>query len=98
MSESENSDDSGDESDELFENSGIQEESSKPSKQVYRISLYESASLSVSEWASLFECLFPNSSETVKPSDLKFLGMIPLGMQNVLGYKTSGFVEPLAWK
>merc|ERR1711933_43367 len=34
MSESENSDDSGDESDELFENSGIQEEASKPSKQV----------------------------------------------------------------
>ena len=56
MSESENSDDSGDESDELFENSGIQEESSKPSKQVYRISLYESPSLSMSESVCLDVC------------------------------------------
>ena len=43
-----------------------------------------------------FVCLFPNSSKTTKPDELKFWGMIPLGMQKVLGY--SGFVEPLAGK
>ena len=46
-------------------------------------SLYKSASLSVSEF--VFVCLFPNFSETANPSELKFWGMIPLGMQNVLG-------------
>ena len=49
------------------------------------VSLYKSTSLSVSEWVCLFVCLFPNSSETANPSELKFWGMIPLGMQNVLG-------------
>ena len=41
------------------------------------------------EWVIV--CLFPNSSETANPSDLKFWGMIPLGMQNVsnLGYPDS---------
>ena len=40
----------------------------------------------VCQWVSLFVCLFPNSSETANPSDLKFGGMMPLGgMQNVLG-------------
>ena len=45
------------------------------------ISLYQSNSLSVSEcvW------MFPNYSETANPSDLKFWGMIPLGMEKVLG-------------
>ena len=32
-----------------------------------------------------FVCLFPNSSKTTKPDELKFWGMIPLGMQKVLG-------------
>ena len=44
-------------------------------------SLNKSTSLLV----SLFVCLLPNSSETANPSNLKFWGMIPLGMQNVLG-------------
>ena len=30
-------------------------------------------------------CLFPNSSETAYANDLKFRGMIPLGMEKVLG-------------
>ena len=34
----------------------------------------------VSEWVSLCVCLFPNSSKTTKPDELKFWGMIPLGM------------------
>ena len=37
------------------------------------VSLYKSTSLSVSEWVCLFVCLFPNSSETANPSELKFL-------------------------
>ena len=32
-----------------------------------------------------FVCLFPNSSKTTKPDELKLWGMIPLGMQKVLG-------------
>ena len=48
-------------------------------------SLYESTSLSVSEFVCVFVCLFPNSSETANPSELKFWGMIPLGMRKVLG-------------
>ena len=32
-----------------------------------------------------FVCLFPNSSKTTQPDELKFWGMIPLGMQKVLG-------------
>ena len=34
---------------------------------------------SVSEWVCLSVWMFPNSSETANPSELKFLGMIPLG-------------------
>ena len=44
-------------------------------------SLYQCTSLSV----SLFVCLFPNSSKTASPSELKIWGMIPLGMRKVLG-------------
>ena len=33
----------------------------------------------------LFVFLFPNSSETVTPNELKVWGMIPLGVQMVLG-------------
>ena len=40
---------------------------------------------SVSESVCLFVCLFPNSSETGNPSELKFLGMIPLEIGKVLG-------------
>ena len=39
----------------------------------------------VSEFVYLFVYLFPNSSETANPNELKFWGMIPLGMQKVLG-------------
>ena len=42
--------------------------------------------------------MFPISSETANPSELKFWGMIPLGMEKVLGLKTFEFVEPLAKK
>ena len=45
-----------------------------------KISLYQSTSLSVSECV----CLFPNSTETANLNDLKFWGMIPLGMEKVL--------------
>ena len=48
---------------------------------IYLLSLYQSTSLSV----SLCVWMFPNSSETANPSELKFLGMIPLGMEKVLG-------------
>ena len=47
----------------------------------YVLSLYKSNIMSVSE----FVCSFPNSSKTTKPDELKFWGMIPLGMQEVLG-------------
>ena len=47
----------------------------------YVLSLYKSNIMSVSE----FVWLFPNSSKTTKPDELKFWGMIPLGMQEVLG-------------
>ena len=39
----------------------------------------------VSEWVSLCVWMFPNSSETANPSELKFWGMIPLGNGKVLG-------------
>ena len=51
----------------------------------FLISLYQSTSLSVSEWVSLSVWMFPNSSETANPSELKFWGMIPLGIGKVLG-------------
>ena len=57
-------------------------------------SLYKSNRMSVSE----FFRLFPNSSETTKPDELKFWEITSLGMLNVLGLKTSVFVEPLAGK
>ena len=43
-----------------------------PSYLCSRLSLYKSTSLSVSECVCLFVCLFPNSSETANPSELKF--------------------------
>ena len=36
-------------------------------------------------------CSAPNSSEMACPNELKFLGIIPLGVQIVLGQITSGF-------
>ena len=33
----------------------------------------------------VFVCSFPNSSKTVDPNELKFWGMISLGVQKVLG-------------
>ena len=39
----------------------------------------------VSEWVCVCVWMFPNSSETANPSDLKFWGMIPLGIGKVLG-------------
>ena len=38
-----------------------------------------------SEFVYLFVYLFPNSSKTMNPNELKFWGMIPLGVQMVLG-------------
>ena len=49
------------------------------------LSLYNSASLSLSEWVCLCVCLFPNFYETANFSKLKFRGMIPVGMEKVLG-------------
>ena len=40
---------------------------------------------------SLSVCLFVNFSKTAEPDELKFWGMIPLGLQMVLGQKTSRF-------
>ena len=40
--------------------------------------------LSLSE-SCLFVCLFPNSSETANPSELKCGGMIPLEIRKILG-------------
>ena len=52
------------------------------------ISLYQSTSLSVSEsvW------MFPNSSETANPKDLKFWGMIPLGIRRTVSRKIACIV------
>ena len=47
------------------------------------VSFYNSSRMVVSK----FVCLFPNSSETANTSDLKFWGMIPFGMEKVLGQK-----------
>ena len=41
----------------------------------------------VCQWVSESVWMFPDSSETANPSDLKFWGMIPLGMEKVLGLK-----------
>ena len=41
--------------------------------------------LYVSESVSECVCLFPNSYETANPNELKFLGIIPLGMEKGLG-------------
>ena len=49
---------------------------------VHYTSLYQNTSLSVSEFVCLFGC-----SETANPSELKFWGKIPLGMEKVLGWK-----------
>ena len=47
--------------------------------------LYLSIKALVCQWVSLCVCLFPNSYETANPNELKFWGMIPLGMEKVLG-------------
>ena len=39
----------------------------------------------VCQWVSLCVWMFPNSSKTANPSELKFWGMIPLGIGKVLG-------------
>ena len=39
----------------------------------------------VSEWVCVCVWMFPNSYETANPSELKFWGMIPLGIGKVLG-------------
>ena len=39
----------------------------------------------VCQWVSESVWMFPNSYETANPSELKFWGMIPLGMEKVLG-------------
>ena len=51
------------------------------------ISLSKHLSVSESVWLfdCLFVCLFPNSSETTNPSELKYWEMILLGMEKVLG-------------
>ena len=41
----------------------------------------------VCQWVSLCDCFFPNSSKTANPSELKFWGMISLGIMKVLGLK-----------
>ena len=57
-------------------------------------SLYQSTSLSVSEFVCVFVCLFPNSSETVNPSELKFWGMILLGIGKVFSWKKACILGP----
>ena len=37
------------------------------------------------QWVCVCVCLFPNSYKTVNPNEQKFWGMIPLGVQMVLG-------------
>ena len=49
------------------------------------LSICLSVCVSVCLFVWLFVCLFPNSSETANPSELKFWGMIPLGIGKVLG-------------
>ena len=69
-----------------------------PSYLCSHLSIYKSTSLSVSESVCLFVCLFPNSSETANPSDLKFWWMIPLGMQNDFGQKNFWIRWTVSWK
>ena len=52
-------------------------------------SFYQSTSLSVSEWVCLSVWMFPNSSKTAKPGELKFWGMIPFGIGKVFAKKHS---------
>ena len=47
--------------------------------------LYLSIKVPVCQWVSEYVCLFPNSFETANPSELKFWGIIPLGIGKVLG-------------
>ena len=58
-----------------IDSKGILSKRNKNMKQKGALSLYKSASLSM----SLFVCLFPNSSETANPSELKFQELISLG-------------------
>ena len=46
---------------------------------------YPSLKAPVCQWVSECVWMFPNSSETANPSELKFWGMIPLGIGKVLG-------------
>ena len=46
---------------------------------------YLSINAPVCQWVSESVWMFPNSYETANPSELKFWGMIPLGMEKVLG-------------
>ena len=45
-----------------------------------------------------FAYLFPNSSETANPNEQKFWGIIPLGMQMVLGKKNFQIRPTFRWK
>ena len=56
---------------------------------IISLSKHQSVSESVCLFVWLFVCLFPNSSETSKPDELKFWGMIFLWMQNILDEKPS---------
>ena len=44
---------------------------------------YLSSKAIVCQWVCLFVCLLPNSSETTNPNELKFWGMIALGLHIV---------------
>ena len=55
------------------------------SKKILQLYISLSKHQSVSEWVCVCVWMFPNSSETANPSDLKFWGMIPLGMEKVFG-------------
>ena len=46
---------------------------------------YHSIKALVCQWVRLSVWMFPNSSEKPNPSELKFWGMIPLGIRKVLG-------------
>ena len=51
----------------------------------YSVLDIECISLSKRLYVSESVCLFHNSSETANPIELKFWGMIPLGIRKVLG-------------
>ena len=68
-------------------------------KVIYILILFLEVILSLKQYdVSECVCLSLNYYEMADPNELKFWGMIPLGVQTVLGWKKSGFVEPLAGK